>query len=82
MTGMETTMNTGFEAMLKRIDQRFDAVTIQPARSAGPPRRSFGPRRNVSLAMPAGKKGITLATVKEPHSAHFLLPNRTKSLGL
>ena len=52
-------MNSGFEAMLKRIDQRFDAVTIQPARSTGPPRRSFGPRRNVQdvTCYACGQKG-------------------------
>ena len=33
--------------MLRRIDQKFEAATISPVRSSGPPRRSFGPRRNL-----------------------------------
>ena len=47
MTGLETTLSTGFDAMLKRIDQNNYAAAINPVRSNSPPRRSFGPRRNL-----------------------------------
>ena len=59
MTGMETTLAAGFDSMLRRIDQKFEAATISPVRSSGPPRRSFGPRRNLQdvTCYACGQKG-------------------------
>ena len=60
MTGMETTLAAGFDSMLRRIGQKFEAATISPVRNSGPPRRSFGPRRNlqdVTCYAQDGQKG-------------------------
>ena len=61
MTGLETTLAAGFHSMrmLRRIHQKFEAATFSPVRSSGPPRRSFGPRRNLQEATcyACGQKG-------------------------
>ena len=58
-TGLETTLAAGFDSMLRRIDQKFESATISPVRSSGPPRRSFGPRRNLQdvTCYACGQKG-------------------------
>ena len=59
MTGPEPTLSVDFDAMLKRIDKKFDATTTSPVRGSGPPRRSFGPRRNLQdvTCCACGQKG-------------------------